>query len=304
MKKRILLFTAVAGMATAMLTSGRLGAGAESGYNATGSETGLGNINGCKAGGCHGTTPTTGITVALELDSAGVATTHYKGGMTYTVKISGVNTTTNTLPRFGFQVSCIQGSTAVTTPVNAGTFASTGLPASVRYTAANATYYVCNMIEHSAAIVATSGTGGSGTTYVESFSWTAPAAGTGTISFWGALNAVNYDNTVGGDFWNTTSKVINEWATTSVANVSNDISIKAYPNPATSNLNIQLDNAQEGAYSLQVFDLNGRIVTNENITVTGTSHTTNINTGSWASGLYNVVLQKDGFSKTIPVVKR
>jgi hypothetical protein len=303
MKKRILLFTLVAGIGTVVLTSGQNGAGAESGYNATGSETGHGNINGCKAAGCHGTTATTGITVKLELDSAGVPRHYYTPGITYTVKITGTNTTSAAnLTHFGFQVSCITGSSAVATPTNAGTFASTGLPSGVRYTPAILTptiQFVCNLIEHNTPIAATTGTGGTGTTYVESFQWTAPVAGTGTISFWGALNAVDFNHAVTGDFWNTTNLVVTEghWSVTSVASIANEVSFKAYPNPVSNSLNLQSENA--GTYNVHVYDLNGRIYANEQ--VSGLSSA--INTSNWTPGLYQVVLEKDGNRQVIPVVK-
>ena len=306
MKKRILRFTAIAGMATAMLTSGKNGAAFEKGYDNTGAETALGNFAGCGASGvsCHGTASTAGITTVIELDSAGVATTHYKAGMTYTVKISGTNTTSNSLTTFGFQVSCIKGTAAVATPVNAGTFASTGLPTNVQYTPANATYYVCNVVEHSNPIAPTTGTGGTGTTYVESFQWTAPAAGTGSVSFWGTVNACNANNRADvGDLWNTTNLSISEWSTTGVAEVTNNISISAFPNPVSSSLNVHIENTHSGTYSLQVVDMNGRTVTTENIVVNGSSHTATINTGNWTPGTYNVVVSKDGSRQVIPVMK-
>ena len=308
LRRRILLFTAIAGMGIAILTSGRNGAGAEKGYDCTGAETGLGNVSGCAATtGCHGGSANAGLTLALTLDSAGgVATTHYTGGMTYTVTITGTNTTATTLPVFGFQVSCIEGSTSVTTPTNAGTFATSGLPTDVIYTPATATEFVCNVIEHGHPIAATTGTGSSGTTYIESFKWTAPATGTGTVSFWGALNAApgGADTTVStGTIWNTTKLTIGEWPSTGVANVTNHISVTTFPNPVINNLTLQMDNTQAGIYSLQVFDLNGRIVTTENITVNGTSNTSTINTGNWAPGTYHVVIEKDGNRQVIPVVK-
>jgi len=67
------------------------------------------------------------------------------------------------------------------------------------------------MVEQSTRINATTGTGGAGTTYEESFTWTAPSFGTGTVSFWGVLNAVNANgNNDSGDKWNTATLVVNE----------------------------------------------------------------------------------------------
>src|ERR1700753_1455192 len=119
MKKRILLFTAVAGIAIISLTSSDSGAGHGSGFDCTGAETANSNGAGCSKTGssCHSTAATAGIQVVLALDSAGTAITHYTPGVTYTLKITGTNTTSATLPKFGFQAACIKGSTAAGTPV-------------------------------------------------------------------------------------------------------------------------------------------------------------------------------------------
>ncbi|MEI8279066.1 MAG: T9SS type A sorting domain-containing protein [Bacteroidota bacterium] len=213
-----LLFTAVAGLGYVTFSSSASGAGNNSGYDCTGAETGLGNGVGC-GHGCHNSSATAGITVALELDSAGTPVTQYVGGMTYTIKITGTNTTANSLPKFGFQVAVINGTSAQTTPTNAGTFQTVSNP--MRNTAAQAGNFVTNLVEQKTAIAATTGTGGSGTTYVESFSWTAPAAGSGSISIWGVLNAVDGFGTNSGDFWNSNNITITEeTAGTSCATVT------------------------------------------------------------------------------------
>jgi len=188
----------------------------------TGAETGLGNSAGCGQG-CHTLGTTT--TISIELDSAGVPTTQYVGGMTYTVKLTGKNTSTTSLPKFGFQIGCIVGSAAATTPVNAGSWVAP-YPTKTTYVAPKAGKFVVGIIEQTSAITATSGTGGNGTTYVETFNWKAPVAGTGTISFWAVLNAVNGNNNDTGDKYNTGHVSITELvptaplkATTTVVNV-------------------------------------------------------------------------------------
>ena len=252
----------------------------------------------------------------LELDSAGVTTSttasgagHYKPGVTYTVKITGTNTTGSTLPKFGFQVAATKGATAATSPVNAGTLQSTGLPTGLHYVAApgSSTTFYANVVEHHTSLSATTGTGGTGTTYVESFTWTAPAAGTGTVSIFGALNAVNANTSAdGGDLWNTAQLVLSELPAsgTSVANTNAKISINAFPNPVINTLNLQMDNTQTGIYSLQVLDVSGRSIVNENIPVNGNSHSATISSANWAPGTYRVIVSKDGNSTVIPVVKK
>jgi hypothetical protein len=303
MKKRILLFAAIGGIAVITMTSGQTGAGAESGFNCTGAETGSGNSAGCSQGGtCHSAGATAGITVSLELDSAGSPITHYAAGVTYSVKIKGTNTTTNTLPKFGFQVTCIKGSVAVSAPDSAGKMATTGLPANVKYTPPHSGEFVCPLIEHSAPITAATLGGATGAVYLDSFQWTAPAVGTGVVSIWGALNAVNNNTSSTGDFWNTTHLVLNEAVPSSVTNVINNINVSAYPNPVSNILNLQFNNAPPGNYTLQVFDLSSRCISNENFEV-NSNQVTNINTSSWAPGLYQVVIQKEGINQIVRVVK-
>ena len=304
MKKRILLFTLIAGFGALTLGSWITGVGATAGFDCTGAETGLENPTGCYYNSsCHHNGATPGITLSIELDSAGVPTTHYKGGLSYTIKITGTNTTTNILPKFGFQVGVITGSTAVTTPANAGTFGT--VSGNIRNSPAISGYYVVNIVEQLTRLSPASGTGGTGTTYVQSIPWTAPTSGTGTISIWSALNAVNDDSLASTlDHWNTNHAVIDEWpAITSVANLFNNISVKAFPNPVSNNLQLQMDGATEGIYKIQVFDCSGRNIMNQNIDVSGNNAHAIVNMANWAPGLYNIVLIKDGSNKVIPVMK-
>ena len=154
------------------------------GYDCTGAETGLGNPTGCT---CHNAFASSGISVMLELDSAGLPTTHYVGGATYTVKLSGVNNGSSSQPKFGFQVASILGATAKTTPVNVGLWSSP-LPVNTHLATPQPGFFVVKVAEHTIPIPASTGSGGNGSTYSESFTWTAPVSGTGTISFWAALN--------------------------------------------------------------------------------------------------------------------
>ncbi len=299
MNKKIVLFTIIAGLAYITLSSSHSGGGAGSGYDCTGAETGLSNGAGCS---CHGSSATTGISVALELDSMGIATTHYKRGMTYKVKITGTNNTTTNLPKFGFQIASIVGTSTLVTPVNAGTW-STTLPTGTRYTPATATYFVTNMVEQSMALTATTGTGGIGTTYIDSFSWTAPAAGTGSISFWGVVNAVNGTGSTGGDSWNTTHINIDEWSSVGVKNVENNINVNVYPNPVINVLNINMQDAIPGNYSVDVYDMNGRLIATDIMENNSANTLKSLNTTNWIPGLYQVLISKDGISKVISVTK-
>ena len=293
MKKKILLLSIGGSLSILVLSSYHGGAGASGGYDCTGAETGLSNPAGCS---CHGSSATTTVLVNIELDSAGVATTHYKGGMTYTVKMTGSNS--SGLTKYGFQLGSINGSAAVTTPTNTGTWSTTSLPASTQYSPAQAGNFVLNMVEQSATI-STSGT------FSETFTWTAPTTGTGTISFWAVLNAVNGNGGTSGDKWNITHVSIPEWVPgVSVQNVADNISINVFPNPVVNTMNIQLSNMQQGTYNLTAFDLTGRTVSNENFAVSGSEYAASINTNNWQAGIYQVVLSNDNMRKVVSIVKQ
>lgn len=210
-KRNVTFFALAAGLTILTLSSYNTGP-ALNGYDCTGAETGLGNPTGCAGGSCHGTSATAGITLAIEVDTiGGTPVTQYAPGITYTIKITGTNTTNNNLPKYGFQCGVIKGTAAAVTPVNAGTLQQVGLPGGVAYRAANPGNYVVNLIEHTTRLNPATGTGGNGTTYVQSFSWTAPASGTGSVSVWAALNAVNNDQTNStADKWNTNHVILTE----------------------------------------------------------------------------------------------
>ncbi len=296
MKKKVLLFGLVAGMGSLALSSYHSGAAANGQYDCTGAETAAtgsfaGNPTGCTNGGCHGvgTAASTAVTTSIELDSAGVATTHYKGGMTYTVKLMGSTTGSNTY--YGFQMNALKGTASAASNADAGTWGTTGLPANTQVTAPTAgTQLTC--VEQTRAIAAS--------TLPLSFTWTAPATGTGSISLWAVLNFVNHNGSAdAGDLWNTTMSVIAEWpASTGVAEVAT-ADLKVFPNPTVDVLNIDMT---AGNCTVTVFDLNGRLVASGDRTTNG--QTLSINTASWATGVYQVVVASGADRKVVSVVKK
>ncbi len=211
MKKKILLFSLIAGMASLMLSSYHNLPGGTGGVDGTGA-LGPGGCN------CHGHSTT--IAVTIQLDSAGVPVTRYVAGMSYTIRIAGVNGAVAGLPDFGFQVAAVLASGAGTGgATNAGTLASTGLPASCANSIVSGT--TLDVVEQTAAIPATTGAGALGSTYVESIPWTAPATGTGSVVLYGVINAVNNNGSSSGDHYNSTSTTITELIPgTSVAPIS------------------------------------------------------------------------------------
>lgn len=270
-------------------------------YDCTGAETDNGNPAGCTGGGCHSSSATAGIAVTLELDSAGMPTTHYVGGMSYTVVITGTNNTSNNLPKFGMQIACVKGTTPSATPTQTGTW-NGPYPLGTHYSAP-ATYFLVGVVEHGTRLSPFSGTGGNGTVYKETFKWTAPMSGTGTISFWGALNAVNNNGSAdGGDLWNVTHIVINEWNLTSVASIRNNaFNMGIFPNPANEHATLEYSLKETSDVQADLYNICGqKVCTLFNGTQTAGEHAQVINIASLnlKRGIYIVAINDGTKSST------
>ena len=311
--KIVLSLFLILGLAFA-LSSYKEGPAYWAGYDCTGA---TGSRVGCGGGGCHRTTSS--IATVIELDSAGFPVTSYYPGQSYTVKISATNSTGNNLPDFGFQMaSVLLSGSGTSTPTQGGTWDSTALPASVQYTIAG-TCQVCSgwpipIIEHSAAIAATSGSGGNGTTYVESIQWTAPDSGTGPVILYGALNAVNGDGSNGGDYSQVApSDTIREaviapadTTRTGINTLSEKLnSFKAYPTLMNDNVTLSFNVKEASNVSVSLVSMEGQTVrtfmTQESLGQGSFKRTFNVE--GLTTGVYLVRLQIGNSSLVSKVVK-
>lgn len=284
MKKRMLIFSGSILLFSSLSMSYSTGPITQGQGNHTGSQ---GTAIGCAGGGCHGAN-NTNTTIIISLTDTVTNTIVLDGwqpGKTYRLDLSGVN---SAMTKYGFQLSAVRDSGSV--EVQAGTFS--GAPGNTAIKPSGNLL----ILEHTAKLNVTG-------FYNTSIFWTSPSIpGVDTIEFYATVNAVNDDNTAGGDQPNSAKKVYTP-NTTSVATLSADIKIATYPNPVTDKLNISLENAGSGTYSIRVFDMNGKVVANQTATV-NKSYSTSINTAAWANGMYHVQLQKDGAQRTIAVVKQ
>lgn len=278
MKKRILLFTAVA--AIGYLTLSSYGGGpAANGENRTGAKSSTANC----AGGCHGAG--TGATVAVSVMTGTTTVTQYVPGTAYTVKIHGTHASHT---KFGFQFVGVSGTGAA--QVNAGT--ASGFPTGVT----NHTHSGSGLsiTEHSS-----TRTGSSSSALDVQFTWTAPSTSVGNIYMYCTLNAVDGGgSTTPADVSANTVYTLTP-STLSIPAQVNNIGVVAYPNPVVGTLHLQTE--QAGNYTVNVYDLNGRNIASEQMDINGVG---NINASNWAVGLYHLVIQKDDKMQVIPVVKQ
>jgi hypothetical protein len=257
MKKSILI-TTIVGAAVALTAFDILsecsiqnGGGAPAGY--CGDPAG-GNLT-CKS--CHsGPTPTN----VSGLITSNVPIEGYTPNTTYTITAT---ITRAGHSKFGFQVSPQSSS---------GTFLGTLVNTSTQTKLTGSNKYITHT---------SSGTSGSGSK-TWTFNWTAPAAGTGDVTFYGAFLAANSNNNNSGDTVFTSTLVIPENLTTGIAkSYSNEQSISVFPNPATDLITVKADNKMIGSTFI-VTDKTGRQV----LTGKLNNETTTLNISELPAGVY------------------
>lgn len=194
----------------------------------------------CASSNCHAGTASSSPT---QIIFSNVPATGYIPGQTYsitaTVSQSGIN-------KYGFQISpmnvngTLLGSLSLTNP-------STTKIVSSKY------------VTHTAA--GTSGTGGK----TWSFNWTAPVAGTGNVTFYGAFNFANGNTNASGDIIRTNILTISEnTGTTGINTIDrNPFNAVLYPNPVINEAKIQLSLDELSSVMIQITDLTGKSITEQ-----------------------------------------
>ena len=314
MKIKLLLALVFVSFLTLVISSYKEGPDYNGFYECTGA---TGVASGCSGtnGGvtCHSNN-TTSNNVVIELDSAGSPVKSYYPGHTYTVKLSGTNGTGANLPYFGFQITSVflAGAGAQGTVQPAGTWDSAAVPSNVRYMQAGpqscgtCSGYNIPVIEHNTQIPATSGSGGNGTTYVESFTWSAPPHGSGTVLLLADLNAVNDDQTVTGDYSQAARDTITEAVATGISTINTDLSgFSVYPTLMNDNVTLSFNVKEASNVSVSLVSMEGQTVrtfmTQESLGQGSFKRTFNVD--GLSTGVYLVRLQIGNSSLVSKVVK-
>jgi hypothetical protein len=285
MRKKSLLITATAAIVYLTVSSYSGGPAHNGTGNMTGGPGSAGNCGSCHVGG-GGTTTGTIEVRKKSLGPTSTPVTSYVAGETYIITISGGNPTAG-LDDFGFQFTALKSSDNTTT----GTYSNLGTMVH-GFPATNST-----LVEHNAPIPKTGGV------YEISFDWTAPTTTVGGINMYAIINAVNKDVTISGDKPSSTISLALADAT-SVATVTSEVVVKAYPNPVADVLTIDLNKADAGTYTVLAYTTNGSLVSKAEMNIGPGNYAGSINTSAWAPGLYFVQLQKDGYKHVMPVVKQ
>lgn len=195
----------------------------------------------CNTGSCHPSTQPTDQVATITSD---VPVGGYVPGTTYNITATASKAGVS---EFGFQLS----------PQNAsgtklGSFV-TPLPAGTQFANPN-TGMANKYLTHT-------GSGTAGTdTKTWTVQWTAPAQGTGTVTFYGAFNFTNSNNNSSGDVIKTTSLDITENTSIGIDETVVHGGFDVFPNPANDIINVSFYLYEMASVSAEIFDINGRLV--------------------------------------------
>ena len=134
--------------------------------------------------------------------------------------------------------------------------------------------------------------------------WTAPATGTGSVTFYAAGNAVNKNGQNNGDGASFSNLKLTEGSSSSTKNPDAErIALRVWPNPAESEAKMSVTLPEGGAYRLAVFNLSGRLVWETSQQLPAGDNLLDVPVAGWEAGVYFATLSGRGISANVKVVK-
>lgn len=237
---------------------------------------------------CHNTSSSIQVSVDIEVrDDAGSVVTEYISETTYDVKVT-INTLSGSPSAFGFQLLCLDAPLNV--PGN-NWDAFSNAASNVRIaTATNGRQYA----EHK-------GPSNSNEFMVQ---WTAPAAGSGTITLYSCGNGVNLNDSSSGDRAACSQLQLTEGESTAVEDFAEAVSLNIFPNPVDDVLNVAINSQESGSFDLQIYNLLGQMVKAEKLDLQTGNQQKSINLSDLTEGTYFLQLSNGEKLTSRKVVKR
>jgi hypothetical protein len=201
-----------------------------------GGKTGSPGDGGANCTDCHSGTSQQ----AVSWITTNIPVSGYIPGQTYTVTATATH---SGAVKYGFEITAEDAANA-----KKGTFTITDV-AQTRKVNSNLA------VTHTAG-----GTTPQGGSKSWSFDWTAPAAGTGAITFYGAFNGANGDGGTGGDKIYLSSLAVIEGPTGVNENLADRVDIGISPNPFGDFMEISFGKLEFPVQSVMISNLNGQPV--------------------------------------------
>ncbi len=239
--------------------------------------TGAPGENGTTCATCHSSGGGT-VTLSIEvLDASGEAVSDYRPGETHTVTVS--LSSSGSPSAYGFQaVALLNSNDSNAGSITSGSNSQTGTVNSRTY------------VEQA----------GPSSSSDFSFTWTAPAAGSGSVTFYASGNAVDGDGSTGGDGADVSFVTLNEGFNTSLTELENEAGFSIFPNPVQGDLNVRPAEGTSGLYQAMITDMAGRQI--RSTTVDFNAGTATLSVSDLPEGNYNLTINngdKTGTSRFI-----
>ncbi len=223
--------------------------------------------------------------VAIEVFEAGTTTaiTEYVAGTTYDVKIT-VTAGNGSPVGYGQQTTVLDANDAAITG-----WTSPGSGSQITDLSGR------QFFEHS----------GISSTGEFTASWTAPAAGTGAVTFYTGANAVDGAGSTAGDGATKSSLALTEGFAANSSNLNKlGVNMKVYPNPVEDVLNLETIGNSNGEHTLTITNAAGQTVRQITTDIQLGMDLTTMNVADLATGLYRVTLAQDGKVATVSILKK
>ncbi len=241
---------------------------------------------------CHGVDGSSGITVDLNIEikdgnGNSITTSGYIGGETYDVTVT-INATNGSPSGYGFQIVDLAAELNQNGP-QAGTWSAPGSNVQIA-TASNTgrSYAEQNGISASGEF---------------NMKWTAPAARTGTVTFYSCGNGVNSNMSTNGDGAACGTLVLAENPTSSAKELSQFVQLDVFPNPVENQLYLKTSSTTNGRYQIAIIDASGRNLKSQNIQLNSGESRHEIDVQDLSSGTYFLQLNGEKGSLTQTIVK-
>jgi hypothetical protein len=135
------------------------------------------------------------------------------------------------------------------------------------------------------------------------FQWTAPAAGTGNVTFYGVFNVTNNNNSSSGDTIFTSTLMVSEHPFSSFSpNPSADNEIHIFPTFTTGFLNVSFESNSNRSASLELISMNGQLHRISNLELNLGKNLIPVDISDLPSGMYFVKVKVDDKEQIFKVV--